>query len=79
MRTTLDIDENLLLRARNVAREQGTTLTRIVEEALAALLADRHDEQKPFVLRWAPHQGKYLGGVDIADRRSLYDVMDDNP
>lgn len=70
MRTTLDVDEKLLDAARQRAAEQGTTLTEFVEEALAAALRD------DYKLRWKVHRGRVLPGVDIADRDSLFDVMD---
>jgi hypothetical protein len=34
MRTTLDIDDNLLVRAKQRAAEPETTLTRLIEESL---------------------------------------------
>ena len=77
MRTTLDIQDELLIKARRAAAERGTTLTKIIEEALAAALADPAEERAPFTLDWQPIEGRYIGGVDIADRRALYDVMED--
>jgi hypothetical protein len=41
MRTTLDIDDQLLEAARRRAAKKGTTLTAFVEHALAATLASR--------------------------------------
>jgi hypothetical protein len=35
MRTTLDLDDALILKAKQRAMAAGTTLTRIIEEALA--------------------------------------------
>jgi hypothetical protein len=77
MRTTLDLDDHLLERARRAAMERGTTLTAFVEEALAAALAPRRSGGSRFRLKWKPHAGRYIGGVDVGDRRSLYDVMDE--
>lgn len=75
MRTTLDLDDRLLARARKVAREQGTTLTALIEQALAAALAKGPRRTERFKLSWTPVSGRYLGGVDVADRNALYDVM----
>ena len=41
MKTTLDIDDHLLERAKRQAAAQGTTLRALVEEALRARLAPR--------------------------------------
>lgn len=77
MRTTLDLDDRLLARARKVARDRGTTLTALIEEALAASLSQRPGGQEPFKLDWRPQAGHALPEVDIADRQALYDLMED--
>ena len=38
MRTTLDIDDNLLQQAKELAAREHTSLTRLIEEGLAARL-----------------------------------------
>ena len=38
MRTTLDIDDNLLKEAKQLAAREHTSLTRLIEEGLAARL-----------------------------------------
>lgn len=38
MRTTLDIDDNLLKQAKQLAAREHTSLTRLIEEGLAARL-----------------------------------------
>jgi hypothetical protein len=76
MRTTLDLDPELLRAARRRAAEQGTTLTAVVEQALAAALAPRPSGQKGYRLRWKTHRGRLMPGIDVADRDSLFDAMD---
>jgi hypothetical protein len=76
MRTTLDLDDELLDAARRRARDSGITLTRLIEQALAAVLATRSQPGAPFRLEWKTHRGRLLPGVDLADRDSLYDAMD---
>lgn len=76
MRTTLDIDDDLLRAARRRAAERGTTLTGVIEEALAAALATKPAREKPFRLRWKPHRGRLRPGVDLADRDALFEAMD---
>ena len=76
MRTTLDIDDQLLEAARRRAAEKGTTLTAFVEHALAATLAGRQAHDKPYALRWKTHSGRTLPGVDVTDRDRLYERME---
>lgn len=76
MRTTLDIDDQLLEAARRRAAEKGTTLTAFVEHALAATLASRPAHDRPYVLRWKTHAGRTLPGVDVTDRDRLYERME---
>jgi hypothetical protein len=76
MRTTLDLDAELLAAARRRAAERGSTLTAFVEAALAAALAPVPDARKKFRLRWRTHKGRVRPGVDLADRDSLIDAME---
>lgn len=76
MRTTLDLDDALLEAARRRAAERGTTLTRVVEEALAAALAPKPQGRRRYRLKWKTHRGRLVGGVDITDRDSLFDAME---
>ena len=77
MRTTLDLDDRLLEKARAEAARRGKSLTSVVEDALAAMLAPRPKGAGRFRLRWKPHRGRYIGGVNLADRVALYEVMED--
>lgn len=76
MRTTLDLKDNLLAAAKRQAATENTTLTAIVERALAALLVTRIRPQRAFRLRMKTEKGRYIGGVDLADRDALFEVMD---
>jgi hypothetical protein len=75
MRTTLDLDDALLAAARARAAETGTTLTAVVERALAAALAPRPRRGR-FRLQWKSHKGRTLPGVDLTDRDALFDRME---
>lgn len=52
MRTTVDLDEAMLDRAKHLALREGKTLSSVVSDALAAYLAARKQVQKaaPFEL-----------------------------
>ncbi len=76
MKTTLDIDDDLLSSAKRRAAAAGMSLKAFVEEALRARLlasparAPRFTLDLPMVVGGAPP------AVDPADRDSLYDFME---
>ena len=76
MRTTLNIDDTLLRRAKQRAAEEGTTLTRTVESALRLLLEPPVRPSAPFRLRLVTKRGRLVPGVDLEDRDSLYERME---
>ena len=76
MRTTLDLNDDLLAAAKRRATERGSTLTAFIEEALAAALIDRPSRGTRFRLRWTPHKGRLRAGIDLSDRDSLFDAME---
>lgn len=77
MRTTLEIDDYVLRRAKQLAAREGTTLTRIVEEALRERVARTRRRAKPFRLRLLTKKGRLIPGVNLADRDALYERMED--
>ena len=76
MKTTLNLNEEILKKAKSRAAENGITLTRFVEEALQAKLITAEGETgykyRPVVVR-----GTAPPNVDIEDRDALYDFMDE--
>jgi hypothetical protein len=76
MRTTLNLNDELLQAAREKAAREGTTLTALIEHALAAALTAPAHPRKRFKLQWRPRKGRFIGGVDLADRDALYDFME---
>lgn len=75
MKTTIDIDEKLLAKAKRRALENGTTLEWVVESALRQSLS-RVDAAPGFRLRWKTVKGQLKSGADIADRDLLYERME---
>lgn len=78
MKTTLNLDDELLAKAKRRAAERGLTLTRLVEDGLRAVLLERRESRYRFrmpTVRGGPT------AVDVADRDALYDFMerDDGP
>jgi len=75
MRTTLDIDDNLLRQAKKRAAEEGKTLTRIVEEALRERV-QLSKRSRPFRLKLLTMRGRLIPGTNLADRDLLYEKME---
>ena len=76
MRTTLDREDRILAAARRRAAAEGKTLTAVIEEALAALLAPHRPAKRPYRRRWKTRKGRLIADVDIADREALFEAMD---
>ncbi|MBI4863210.1 MAG: hypothetical protein HY815_23525 [Candidatus Riflebacteria bacterium] len=72
-RTTINLDEAVFLRVKELARRKGKSLARTIEDLLRlALSPGTHARVCPPV-----HRGNGpLPGVDIADRERLYDLME---
>lgn len=73
MKTTLVIDDQIMIRLREEAARQGRTLSALVEAALRRML---EAPASPPDLPPLPvfHGGRPL--VDVADREALYRVME---
>ncbi len=78
VRTTLNIEDELMKRAKKRAVETGTTLSEVVEEALRAAVSGLAPCVGRFTLRWNPVAGRTRPGIDLADRDSLYQEMERN-
>ncbi len=76
MKTTLNLNDQVLRQAKRRAARDGITLTRFVEDALRARLAGPRGRKPPFRLRLETVTGTEPPTVDIADRDALYDVND---
>ena len=77
MKTTLDIDDRLLARAKQQASAQGTTLRAVVEDALRARLATRPEAKQRYRFSPPTVRGTRPPAVDVADRNALYDLLDE--
>lgn len=75
MKTTLNLNDHILRRAKSRARRDGITLTRFVEDALRASLIDP-EPGDAFKLELKVVRGHAPPNVDISDRDALYDVLD---
>ena len=78
MRTTVDLEEDTLRRAKTLAAENGTTLSRLIEDALKAVINRGATTARPRIELPVFHGGRLRPGVDLADSAGLADLMDDD-
>ena len=77
MRTTRRLVEQLLQEAKEVAAHAGTTLTRLIEDALREALARRREGAARKRVALPTFKGKGLQpGVDLGDSAALLDLME---
>jgi hypothetical protein len=79
MKTTLNLDDRVLRRAKKLAAAEGITLTALVEDALRARTAPRPSGPERFRLVLPTVRGDAPPRIDIADREALFDVFDELP
>jgi len=75
MKTTLNLNDQVLQQAKGRAAQDGVTLTKFVEDALRAKLMSKSTGPR-FKLQLKTVTGSRPPNVDISDREALYDVMD---
>jgi len=73
MRTTLNIDDSVMILLKQEAARRGTTMSTLMESALRLLL---QGEKKPLELPPLPSFKSGGALVDIADRNALYQAME---
>jgi predicted transcriptional regulator len=77
MKTTLDLRDDLLARAKELAAKERTSLTRIIEQSLALRLRrQRAFRGKLKELPRSRRKGGLRAGIDPASNRSLFDAAD---
>jgi hypothetical protein len=79
MKTTLDIHDDLLAKAKALAAKERTTLTKMVEEGLSLRLR-RRKTLIPGSFKDLPistRRGGLRDGVDGTSNRSLFDAADE--
>ena len=79
MKTTLDIHDDLLTKAKALAAKERITLTKMVEEGLSLRLR-KHKAPTLGSLRDLPistRRGGLRDGVDGTSNRSLFDAADE--
>lgn len=78
MRTTLNLDDDLMRLVKQRAAAEGRTVTSLIEEGLRALLRQAEERVRtPIVLTTFGGDG-VRPGVDINDSRRLNDLLDED-
>lgn len=75
MRTTIDINDELLRQVKRLAADENLSFKQLVERALRELVNNRSPNRGDYKLRWRTEQGRLMPGVRIEDRDSLFDRM----
>lgn len=80
MKTTLNLDDHLVARAKAVAAEQRTSLTRLIEEGLRMRLDPPSGAASPRgrSIPVLAGQGGLVAGIDPTSNRALLDALDDD-
>jgi hypothetical protein len=78
MKTTLDLRDDLLARAKSQAAKERITLTRMIEEGLTMRLRRRRTGRvaAPEALPVSTKRGGLRPGIDGTSNRSLFDAAD---
>jgi len=73
MKTTIEVDDRLLIEAKKWAAEKRTTLRNLVERGLRDQIsaAGKTRAQKSIKIRWVTANGGLPAGVDLADRDEM--------
>ena len=77
MKTTLNLNDALLRKAKEVAAARGITLTALFEEGLREVLTERACE-KPYRLKWPVLKDGWPYPFDVSSRESMYEWFDQN-
>ena len=76
-RTTIDIDTPILEELKQMQKQEGKTLGRLVSDLLARVLAERGSRTaEPVSIDWPDQPLKPL--IDIEDKEELYRVLDED-
>jgi hypothetical protein len=76
MKTTLDLDDALLIRAKAFAAERRTSLTRLIEDGLRLRLREKSLPRPPVELPVYRGVGGLARGLDGLSNKALLDAAD---
>lgn len=77
MRTTINVDEQLLIQAKAQAAASGVTLTQLIEDALRESLIRRESVENRGRVRLITMKGTGTRpGIDLDNSQSLLEIME---
>jgi len=76
VKTTVDIDDVVLAKAKALAAREQTSLTSVIEQGLRLRLRQQPPAQRPISIH--PGTGGLAAGIDSVSNRSLLDAADDD-
>lgn len=76
MRTTVELNDELVRKAKKRAADEGTTFREVLERALRAHLEPRRGGGRAYKLALKVHGGGLQAGVSLEDWNALRDRMD---
>ena len=76
MRTTLNLDDELMRNVKQQAAATGRSLTEVIELYLRLGLVGEQTPRAGYRLGFTTVSGQLLPGVDVTDRDSLYERME---
>ena len=76
MRTTIRLDDQLLVDTKVAAADSGKTFTEFVSDALRERLARRRPQPKQERVTLPTFKGALMPGVDLDDSAGLLDIME---
>lgn len=77
MRTTLNLDDDLVARAKALAARRGRSLTSLMEDALRAVLEREKGVMSTPTVALPVGSGRLRPGTSLDDNTALRDLMDD--
>lgn len=80
MKTTLNLNDQLLADAKALAAQQRTSLTRVIEEALQLRLRAKEDSAKQRRVRLPVFKGRggLIAGVNALSNKALLEALGDD-
>jgi Ribbon-helix-helix protein, copG family len=76
MRTTLDLDDELMRAVKRRAADSGKTMTEVLEDALREGLRPPSSASVGYRFEWRTVRGELRPGIDLTDRNSLFEAME---
>ncbi|MGH9518976.1 MAG: hypothetical protein ACRD2D_04970 [Terriglobales bacterium] len=81
MKTTVELEDELLRRAKKAAIDRGCTLRDLMTVALRRELADHEEkaEQRRGGIRWVSARGPWPKGLDVSSRDAMWAWLEGKP